>query len=344
MAQEQETIETAPVTVRSGAGGGHRLRVDRPVVSREGFRQGREGQRQIPSPARVMVWMVITILLVIVGTEIVEGLHHESEIIEGITHIITLIVTLVPIFYFLWYRPLCRQTLELQRSEREIRDLSHQLLMAGEEERCKLARDLHDEFGQKLTSLQMRLESLAAAIELEYPQGETLVGHCRQLAAMTGELGDDLRLVVADLRPDLLQELGIRSALEVFFGEIRKQCPELRIDFTCSGLRERAPTEIETVLYRVVQEAVNNILKHARAKTVTVRLAASYPQLILSIQDDGVGFELPGNGSTARLEGFGLVGMRERVASLGGHLVIASRAGKGTRIRVELPLAGKGEK
>jgi len=341
MAQEQETIETAPVTARSGAGGGHRLRVDRPAASFPGRHQSREGQRQIPSPARVMGWMVITILLVIVGTEIVEGLHHESEIIEGITHIITLIVTLVPIFYFLWYRPLCRQTLELQRSEREIRDLSHQLLMAGEEERCKLARDLHDEFGQKLTSLQMRLESLGAAIELEYPQGESLVGRCRQLATMASELGDEIRLVVANLRPGLLQELGIGGALEVFLGELRGQRPDLEIEFTCSGLRERPASEVETVLFRVAQEALNNILKHAGAKMVSARLAVSFPQIILGIQDDGVGFNLPDGRDLKRLNGFGLVGMRERVASLGGQIHIASRPGRGTLIRVELPLQGR---
>ncbi len=287
------------------------------------------------SSRRIIGSMVATIFIVIIITESVGRLHHESALVEGLSHIFALLVTLVPIFYFLWCRPLYQQMRERQRSESEVRDLSHRLLVASEEERRKLARDLHDEFGQKLTSLQMGLEKAGKTTSHEPSQFNINLEH---LADLARELGDDLRVVVAQLRPNLLEELGIGSALEVYFTSIREQQPELKIDFTCNGLRERPSPEAEMVLYRVSQEALTNILKHARASKVTVRLAVSYPQIILTIQDDGVGFDLIRKDRTGRLNGFGLVGMRERVASLGGCINIDSRLGRGARIRVELPI------
>ena len=317
----------------------HPRRVERRRVARSGTSAAAAGQRRLPlSSGRIVVWMVVTVFVVILLTESISRLHHDSVLIEGLYHILALLTALLPLFYFFWYRPLCQQMQERQRSENEVRDLSQRLLVAGEEERCKLARDLHDEFGQKLTSLQMRLEQLGGRITREQP---LLEKSCRQLAGMARELGDDLRLVVAELRPNLLEELGIGSALEVFFDDLREQYPELAIEFTCSGLRERPGAEVEMVLYRVAQEALTNINKHAQASRVTVRLTVSFPQIILAIQDDGTGFDQQPRRRVEKLSGYGLVGMRERVGALGGSIGIASRPGKGTRVRVELPLIQK---
>ena len=339
MAQQQETVEATAAKDRAGPGDSLRLRAARPVRGVDS-RSGRAGWQPLSS-GQVIGWMVTTIFVVIVVTEAVGKMQHESALVEGMSHIFALVATLVPLLYYFWYRPLNQQMHERQRSENEVRELSHRLLTVGEEERCKLARDLHDEFGQKLTSLQMRLESLSTAIASDDPERQKFSGHCRQLASMASDLGDELRLVVADLRPGLLQELGIGSALEVFLDELRGQQPDLKIEFTCSGLRERPSNEVETVLFRVAQEALNNILKHAGARVVSARLAVSFPQIILGIQDDGIGFEPPDGRAPTRLSGFGLVGMRERVASLGGRIHIASRPGRGTLVRVELPLQGR---
>lgn len=336
MAEEQAGVVGGAAAGKSPDIADRPGRTERRRVLRTGLSHGGGARRRLPlSPGRIMGWIAATVFVVILVTESVGHFHHESALVEGLSHILALLGALLPLFYFLWYRPLCQQMHERQRSENEVRHLSHRLLVAGEEERCKLARDLHDEFGQKLTSLQMRLEGLGGRILGDRPE---LDQSCRQLVTMARELGDDLRLVVADLRPNLLEELGIGSALEVYLADICQQCPDLVVDFSCRGLRERPRPEVEMVLYRVAQEALTNVLKHALASQVTVRLTVSFPQVLLSIQDNGVGFEKPPRRRGEKLSGYGLVGMRERVAAAGGTMDIASRPGTGTRVRVELPL------
>lgn len=301
---------------------------------------GPKERRLHHSPAGLVVVMIFVIVTVIIVTELLER-HFVSELeaFEIAFHVLALVVTLAPFFYFFWYRPLMQEVEQRRRTEAEVRDLSHRLLVAREDERRQLGRDLHDEIGQKLTSLQLRIENLDRLVR-ENPRAHQA---CWQLVSLVRELGDDLRRVLADLRSDILDDLGLVAALEDLFRELAEQLPELVIDFGHSGIKGRFSRPVETVLYRVCQEALNNVVKHARGGRVEGRLALSYPSLILTIRDDGCGFDAEQagrGGSSGGVPGsFGLIGMRERVASVGGTLRVSSRSGQGTRVRVEVPVA-----
>jgi signal transduction histidine kinase len=286
-------------------------------------------------PGRILAWMVLTILLVIGATEFVEiYLQMESDVLEGAMHVLVLSGTLAPVFYFLWYRPLVQQMTERQHSENEVRTLSHRLLAAADEERRKLARDLHDEFGQKLISLQMLMDNLQQAVARgERPSSEA----CGSLTELTREIGTDLRAVIANLRPGVLEELGLVAAIEGVCSQIMTGQAGLQVSFSCNGIRGRLAPEVETVLFRVCQEALTNVVRHAGAHRVEVQLTCSYPDVILLVQDDGAGLPAAEPGSSPLTGHFGLIGMRERVASVGGTLRMSSEPGRGTRIRVAIP-------
>jgi signal transduction histidine kinase len=213
--------------------------------------------------------------------------------------------------------------LERKRTEGQIRHLSRQLISAMEDERKKVARDLHDELGQTLTAFHFGIEALQNSLPRELKDQKT---RCNELIGMIEEIGDTVRNISSELRPDMLDHLGLVPTLEWYIDDFVKRRQEL---------------EIEIVLYRILQEGLNNIAKHAEAKHVSVLLAFSHPKLILTIKDDGLGFEqregMPLFG--AKQEGIGLLGMRERVASIGGSIEIRSSTGKGTVIRAEVPTA-----
>jgi len=159
------------------------------------------------------------------------------------------------------------------------------------------------------------------------------------LMQLVQTLGDNIRRVATELRPDMLDDLGLVSTMKWYIDDFGKRIGDVRLDFEATGIKKRPGPEIEIVIYRVLQETLNNIAKHARASRVNIVLAYSHPKLILTIKDDGIGFGLKGKtrpmqGST----GIGLLGIRERVESVGGHCEIRSNKGKGTMIRVELPL------
>jgi signal transduction histidine kinase len=223
------------------------------------------------------------------------------------------------------------------RVEKEVRHLSRQLIKATEKERKRLARDLHDEFGQALTALHFSMESLQRSLPPE------LVDHqkrCRELIGLVEALGDNARRISAELRPDMLDHLGLIPTLQSYVQDFAGRATGLRVSFQASGLRKRPPAEVAIVLYRVVQEALNNIAKHAGAAHVNVLIAYSHPNVILTVEDDGVGFEPETGGAsfTGEDQGIGLLGMRERVGIVGGIINIQSSPGKGTFIRVEIPV------
>lgn len=289
-----------------------------------------------PSPGKALLWMILTITLVVIVTELSEYFFHSSEPAEGILHILALSGGLAPLFYFFWFLPFTKQLAIGRASEREIRSLSHRLIAVREAERCKLARDLHDEFGQKLTSLQVLIEALEKTLakgELPPP------GICHPLKHVVADLSKELRTVLADLRPSTLDDLGLAPALESLCNEIAAQEASLEVDFRTAGIQGRLAPEVETALFRACQEALTNAIKHAQAQLVEVRLTRCHPHIILTIQDNGIGF-IPGRknpqGSNASGQ-FGLLGMRERVASVGGTIRLTTNSGGGTRIRIEVP-------
>jgi len=217
---------------------------------------------------------------------------------------------------------------ERERAEQEIRHLSSRLISSSEEGKKELAQDLHDEFGQTLAALHMNAETLQKSIP---EQQKEEIG---DLIGLIEHLGDKIRSISSDLRPDLLDDLGLVPTLEWYIKEFSEKRQDIHIDFQTVGFRKRLASEIELVIYRIFQESVNNIVKHAKGEKVDVTLTYSHPNVIFIIKDDGVGFDEQTKGK----DGIGLLGMRERVVAVNGHIEIRSVINKGTTIRVEIPV------
>ena len=215
-------------------------------------------------------------------------------------------------------------------SERVSRDAVRRVVEAQEVERARLARELHDETGQALTSILLGLKALEDRVETD--DGGAAFAELREL--VVGTLQDVRRLAV-ELRPAALDDFGLVPALERLRDTMSEQgdiAVEVKSDLDD---QQRLPAETETALYRIVQEALTNVLKHASAARVTVRLKQGDRVVQLVVQDDGAGFDPQG----VRDGGLGLVGMRERVGLLGGRMVVESSEGAGTLLKAEVPIA-----
>jgi len=227
------------------------------------------------------------------------------------------------------------RTEELAQANEALRHLSSRLLSVQEDERKRIAQDLHDECGKNLTALRFSLEKFKKAISGE-AKGRTAFA---EIMGLIGQLGDDIRNIASDLRPDTLDHLGLIPTLEWYIKNLSNRVPQIRIDFQVGGFKKRLHPETEVALYRIIQEGLTNVLKHAEAKEVKILLTHSHPKVILTMRDNGKGFEEKKvlSPSGMRKRGIGLLGIRERVGSLGGTINILSEKGKGTLIRVELP-------
>lgn len=223
-----------------------------------------------------------------------------------------------------------------KESEQRIRALSHRLLNAQEDERKFISRELHDDLGQRLNAVKMATETLAEDIA---SQPETIQ---KRLAAINAHILSSInsvRKLSGALRPSSLERLGLVDAIHDHIKKVQAM-HSLNIDFKAGGMKEiRLNSDAEINIYRIIQEALNNVAKHAGAKQVTLRLTASHPDIFLRIQDDGVGFTIkdqmnPINSGNK----LGLVGMYERVQFLNGKFKIISEPGKGTRILIEIPV------
>jgi two-component system sensor histidine kinase UhpB len=217
----------------------------------------------------------------------------------------------------------------LERLESERRESGRRAMLAQEAERRRVATDLHDEIGQSLTALLLQLKHVA---DTEH--------HCspaiRELVGATEEILDEVRSVARRLRPEALEELGLRSALLALAARIERAggpSVEVRI---ASDVPALAP-DVELVIYRIAQESLTNVLRHADADHALVLLRIGDDAVMLDVHDDGSGFDV----ATAGGDG-GLRGMRERALLVGGQLQVASRAGEGTRIRLSVPVPRSG--
>jgi len=224
---------------------------------------------------------------------------------------------------------------ELDSGERRLRGLARAVWRVEEEERARLARELHDGIGQTLTALAMRLEGLVAEGAAE---GD-LTGRLGEALALAREALGETRDLAQLLRPPILDDLGLLPALSWLARSLGRA--DLTVDLAAEGLGpERLPAEVETLLFRVVQEALNNVVKHAGASRAEVRLLRCTGWLVLTIVDSGRGFEpqvaLGGAGAGA---GFGLRGMRDRVECSDGRFALRSAPGRGTVVEVAVPLA-----
>jgi len=216
---------------------------------------------------------------------------------------------------------------ELRDKETELRFALRRAVDVQEEERKRIARELHDEIGQALTSILIRLKSLQNITNLDV-MTDRLDG-IRYLASQTIE---EMRRLSMDLRPAALDNLGILPALRWHIGQSMEQ-NQIEIQFTAPERMERLPPEVEIVLYRVAQEGLNNAIRHSQAKHIEVKLEHTPRFVWLSVSDDGQGFDADG-----LHRGLGLVGIRERVTLLKGQCGIESQRGSGARLWVEIPL------
>ena len=225
----------------------------------------------------------------------------------------------------------------LRRRKADIRHLSHQLMQTSEAEKKSLARDLHDEFGQVLTAFQLGVELLR---ESGSGDREALRSQCDRLLAIVSRLRVDIRRICDNLMPTMLDDLGLVATLEWMVREFAAQKPQIQIELE-AGFLPREPAGAGAIsLYRICQEALNNIAKHAGARRVQVRLAAKQGRLELEVEDDGLGFAPEAlDPSTSGRWGIGLVGMRERAMAVGGEVRVKSQPGQGTRVCAWLPLA-----
>ena len=220
-----------------------------------------------------------------------------------------------------------------KKAEEEIYNLSRRLIEVSEEEKKKLAADLHDEFGQALTSLHFNLEVMQGSIPVELMEPKK---QCDGLIQIVERLADSVRKTTSYLRPDLLDHLGLVPTLEWYINEFTDRWPEIQVEFQVLGLKKRLNPEMELVLYRIFQECLTNIYKHAKAKRIEIILTYSHPRVIFIIRDDGIGYEQTRKGKSSR--GIGIPSMKERVASFGGSVDISSTPGRGTTIRADLPV------
>jgi signal transduction histidine kinase len=221
-----------------------------------------------------------------------------------------------------------RAALAVDLSERIASDSLRRAVEAQELERRRLARELHDETGQALTSILLGLKGLEE--QLDKANARTAVGELRELVVSTLQ---DVRRLAVELRPSVLDDFGLVAALERLTTSFGEQSG-IAIDFETSLKDERLSEEIETALYRIVQESLTNIVKHARARHVSILLTRKGGAIKAVVEDDGQGFD-----PTADAAGFGLVGMRERLALLGGRLEVESGSETGTTVAAEVPVS-----
>jgi PAS domain S-box-containing protein len=221
---------------------------------------------------------------------------------------------------------------QMQASAVRMQSLSRRLVETQESERRKIARELHDEASQALASLRFGLRLL----EREIDEGGSVTGRVAELMQRTDAVIDGLHRLAADLRPPSLDPLGLEAALRQYSRSAGSKFG-LAVRFKARGFTsERLPTMVETALYRVVQEAMANVVRHARATRVDVLAERHGDRVIVMVEDDGVGFEPD---QVQRGDHFGLLGMRERAEALGGSLTVESAPGAGTTVVVEVPSA-----
>ncbi len=222
---------------------------------------------------------------------------------------------------------------QLERDAEEMQQLSRQILLAQEDERRRLARELHDEAAQALTSLLVHLRLLERAHNPAEAQKRV-----QELRELTAHALEDVRRVALDLRPTILDDLGLGSALEWRIDEFNKH-DAMQATIAIRGLEERLPGEVALALYRVAQEALSNAGRHAQASHVQVVLSRQPSAVTLEICDDGIGFDPNAPSAENGRHGLGLLGMRERMRMIGGELTIVSAPGQGTLVRGQAPLA-----
>jgi len=224
---------------------------------------------------------------------------------------------------------------EAQERESMLGELLHQVVGAQEAERQRIARELHDATGQSLTAIALGLRGIETVLDGDPPE---LVAQIRELQSFSTNALGELRQIIAGLRPSQLDDLGLVAAIQWYVQEFEKR-RAIAAHFIVEGRRVRLLAEYEIVLFRIVQEALTNVAKHARARQAEVKLEFSPAQIEVTIRDNGRGFDPKLISYHKRPHaGWGLLGIQERALLLGGQFTLDSQPGQGTSIRVKVPL------
>ena len=220
---------------------------------------------------------------------------------------------------------------EREEADQERTRLLRRIVDAQEDERRRIALEMHDQFGQQLSALGLKLSALKRECGRRTNLGEQLTS----LEAVIRQLDTDLELIVSRLRPPALDDLGLVAALANYVKRWSEHF-DIHANLHTSGIeRSRSTDEIDTALYRIIQEALNNVAKHAQAENVAILLHGRPDLVSLIVEDDGIGFDIELVGSRQR---FGIVGMHERARLLGGSVDIESVSGKGTTVVARIPV------
>jgi len=220
----------------------------------------------------------------------------------------------------------------LRKSEKELRFLSSELLNAQESERARIARELHDGIGQALSTMKVRLETVAKIARSDVSRIE--VEDLENLVPMIRQTIEEVRNTSMDLRPSTLDGLGILPTIDWFSRELQTTYPFLQIEKKIDIRESEVPDFLKIIIYRILQEALNNAASHSGADLVTISLAKTDGEMMLALQDNGQGFNLEDLVSADTAErGFGLTSMKERTELSGGSFSIDSSVGQGTTIR-----------
>jgi PAS domain S-box-containing protein len=219
-------------------------------------------------------------------------------------------------------------------TEHQLQSLTTQLMTAQEEERRRIAQELHDDINQRLALLAIDMGRVESNPAVTTRQAKEIT---QSLAQRLAVISDDVRRMAYQFHPSILDDLGLTAALKQLADEWSVKTG-IKVVVVQEEIADPLPRNIASCLYRVTQESLANIIKHARAARVEIELTCGDQEITLSIYDTGVGFDL--KGIQARHSGLGLVNMRERVRSVGGHFDIQSEPGRGTHITVQIPLSG----
>ena len=222
----------------------------------------------------------------------------------------------------------------LQEEQRARAKLLDKTITAQEDERQRIARELHDQTSQDLAALMLSLDTCALGLATGRPGLEQHLHTAKSIAETM--LANTHRLI-NDLRPSLLDDLGLAAAI-AWYGERRLEPMGVTLELQCDQMEARLPPSLETALFRITQEALTNVVRHADASRVHLTLRVHDHTAFLTVRDNGRGFEEPiTTGAGTEGQGLGLRGMRERVTALGGQMRVESEPGRGTVIAVSVP-------
>jgi signal transduction histidine kinase len=308
-------------------------------TTQQRHREGYTFLRDQVLPRRASTLNIADTIAAVNQQELVQRDHRLLEKFSSLRNRLVLAITLMLLIGFIQSSAstihilrLERQTLthltEVAIAREELKNLSAKLLDTQENERKSISRELHDAVGQSLSAVQLELHDLAAALA---PHPESLRARVDRIRGLVEGSLTMVRNVALLLRPSMLDDLGLQAALEWQAQQIARSTG-LRLDVAADDLPEELPEEHKTCIFRLVQEALNNVCRHSNANLVAITVRTEDGRIAVTVRDNGRGF------TPHRAKGLGLVGMQERVAGLGGQLRIESEPGKGTIIEASLPL------